>query len=160
MSPAGAKLESWMRHALTEAALAHAEGDVPIGCVIVHQPTGQIVGRGRNRRILDSDATAHAEIIAIRQAGDLLKSWRLLECVLIVTLEPCPMCAGAIINARIPELIYGCPDPKAGAVDTLFRLCQDKRLNHQVNVQAGVLADECAQLLRCFFKQQRLLGKK
>jgi tRNA(adenine34) deaminase len=153
-------LAFWMREAITEAKLAHLEGDVPIGCVIIHKPTGQIIGRGRNRRILDSDATAHAEIIAIRQAGTFLKSWRLIDCVLIVTLEPCPMCAGAIVNARIPDLIYGCPDPKAGAVDTLFQLCQDKRLNHQVNVQAGVLSEECAQLLRDFFKEQRTLGKK
>ena len=152
--------ESWMRQAITEAQLAHTAGDVPIGCVIVHKHTGRIIGRGRNRRELDSDATAHAEIVAIRQAGAELKSWRLVDCVLVVTLEPCPMCAGAIVNARIPELIYGCADPKAGAVHTLFQLCQDPRLNHRVEVIAGVLSDECAELLRDFFKQQRALGKK
>jgi tRNA(adenine34) deaminase len=150
----------WMREAITEAKLADADGDVPIGCVIVHQPTGKMVGRGRNRRELDRDPTAHAEIVAIREAGATVQSWRLIDCILIVTLEPCPMCAGAIVNARIPRLIYGCADPKAGAVNTLFQLCSDDRLNHRVEIQAGVLADECATLLTDFFRRQRLLGKK
>jgi tRNA(adenine34) deaminase len=152
--------DDWMREAIVEARAAHTAGDVPIGCVIVHKPTGQIIGRGRNRREVDCDPTAHAEVIAIREAGAFLKSWRLIHCVLVVTLEPCPMCAGAIVNARIPELIYGCTDPKAGAVHTLFTLCQDARLNHQVQTSAGVLAEDCAQLLKDFFKQQRALGKK
>jgi tRNA(adenine34) deaminase len=150
----------WMQEAIAEARLARDAGDVPIGCVIVHLPTNEIVGRGRNRRELDCDASAHAEIVAIRQAGAFLKSWRLIDCILVVTLEPCPMCAGAIVNARIPRLIYGCPDPKAGAVHTLFQLCEDPRLNHRVQTQAGVLANECAELLKDFFRQQRLLGKK
>lgn len=150
----------WMREAIAEARMAYAEGDVPIGCVIVHKPTGEIIGRGRNRRVIDADATAHAEIVAIRHAGIALKSWRLIDCILVVTLEPCPMCAGAIVNARIPELIYGCTDPKAGAVRTLFQLCDDKRLNHRVAVQTGVLGDECGRLLRDFFQEQRALGKK
>ncbi len=153
----------WMHQAIGEARLADDAddaGDVPIGCVIVHLPSGEIIGRGRNRRELDCDPTAHAEIIAIRQAGAALQSWRLIDCVLFVTLEPCPMCAGAIVNARIPQLVYGAPDPKAGAVDTLFRLCSDPRLNHRVETKAGVCAAECAELLRDFFRRQRQLGKK
>jgi tRNA(adenine34) deaminase len=149
-----------MRDAITEAGLARDAGDVPIGSVIVHLPTNQIIGRGRNRREVDSDATAHAEIIAIRQAGATLKSWRLVDCLLVVTLEPCPMCAGAIVNARIPQLVYGAADPKAGAVHTLFQLCEDPRLNHRVETHPGVLAEECAELLKDFFRQQRALGKK
>ena len=152
--------EQWMREAITEARSARAAGDVPIGCIIVHSPTRQIIGRGRNRREVDCDPTAHAEIVAIRHAGAALKSWRLIDCILIVTLEPCPMCAGAIVNARIPHLIYGCSDPKAGAVHTLYQLCADARLNHRVHTQAGVLADECSDLLTEFFRQQRAMGKK
>jgi tRNA(adenine34) deaminase len=151
---------NWMREAITEAGLARDAGDVPIGCVIVHLPTNQIIGRGRNRREVDCDASAHAEIVAIQHASTFLRSWRLVDCVLVVTLEPCPMCAGAMINARIPHLIYGCTDPKAGAVHTLFQLCDDPRLNHRVQSQPGILADECAELLRDFFRKQRLLGKK
>jgi tRNA(adenine34) deaminase len=149
-----------MREAITEARAAETAGDVPIGCVIVNQPTQQIIGRGRNRREVDCDPTAHAEVIAIRQAGEHLKSWRLINCILVVTLEPCPMCAGAIVNARLPHLIYGCTDPKAGAVQTLYQLCTDARLNHRVHTQPGILGDECAALLTDFFKQQRALGKK
>jgi tRNA(adenine34) deaminase len=137
-----------------------AADEVPIGCVIVHLPTAQIIGRGFNQRERNHDPTAHAEILAMRQAGQHLKHWRLLDCALIVTLEPCPMCAGAIVNSRIPKLIYGCDDPKAGAVRTLYQLCEDPRLNHRVEVTAGVLADQCAQLLRDFFARQRELGKK
>ncbi len=152
--------QNWMREALAEAQNARAIDEVPIGCVIVHDPTGTIVGRGFNRRITDHDPTAHAEIIAMRQAGQSIGHWRLLDCTLYVTLEPCPMCAGAVINARIPRLVYGCADPKAGAVRTLFQLCEDARLNHRVQVSEGVLADECSQSLREFFKAQRALGKK
>ena len=149
-----------MRHALAEAEAAMRAGEVPIGAIVVHEPTGRIIGRGHNRREADADPTAHAEIVALRQAARELGHWRLLDCALIVTLEPCPMCAGAIVNARMPRLIYGCPDPKAGAVRTLYRLCEDERLNHRVLVQDGVLADECATILREFFRQQRALGKK
>jgi tRNA(adenine34) deaminase len=152
--------QTWMQHAIEEALAAQAAGDVPIGCVIVHDPTQQIIGRGRNRREIDSDPTAHAEIIAIRQAGAALKSWRLLDCTLVVTLEPCPMCAGAIINARIPRLIYGCPDPKAGAIHSLFQLCTDPRLNHRVQTHPNVLPAPCAGLLTQFFQHQRAQGKK
>jgi tRNA(adenine34) deaminase len=151
---------SWMREAIAEAALARDAGDVPIGCVIVHLPSNQIIGRGRNRREVDCDATAHAEIIAIRGASATLRSWRLIDCMLVVTLEPCPMCAGAIVNARIPQLVYGAADPKAGAIHTLYQLCEDPRLNHRVETRAGLLADECAELLKDFFRQQRALGKK
>src|SRR5262245_29057315 len=108
--------ETWMREAIAEAQKARAIDEVPIGCVIVHEPTGRVVGRGCNRRETDHDATAHAEILAIRDASRELQQWRLIDCILVVTLEPCPMCAGAIVNARIPKLIYGCEDPKAGAV--------------------------------------------
>ncbi|HEY7118809.1 MAG TPA: nucleoside deaminase, partial [Tepidisphaeraceae bacterium] len=104
--------------------------------------------------------TAHAEILAIRQAARSLGDWRLEDTILAVTLEPCPMCAGAIVNARVPHLVYGCPDPKAGAVQTLYQLCTDPRLNHRVQVEAGVLADQCASLLTSFFAAKRAMGKK
>lgn len=149
-----------MRAALDLARQAESIGEVPIGCIIVHDPTERIVGQGYNRRQTDQDPTAHAEIMALRQAGRALGDWRLLACTLYVTLEPCPMCAGAIINARLPRLVYGCDDPKAGAVRTLFELCEDPRLNHRVEVQRGVLADECARLLQEFFRLQRSAGKK
>ena len=152
--------EIWMREAIVEAQAAMAADEVPIGAVVVHEPSGRVIGRGHNRRERDADPTAHAEIVAMRQAARELGHWRLLDCVLVVTLEPCPMCAGAAVNARIPRLIYGCPDPKAGAVRTLFQLCEDPRLNHRVAVEEGVLADECAELLRSFFRAQRALGKK
>ena len=151
---------AWMSQALELARVAAASGEVPIGCVIVHEPTGSVVGRGANRRITDHDPTGHAEILAMREAGQTLGHWRLLECTLYVTLEPCPMCAGAIVNARVPRLVYGCDDPKAGAVRTLYRLCEDDRLNHRVDVRAGVMAEECAEVLRAFFRTQRAAGKK
>jgi tRNA(adenine34) deaminase len=149
-----------MQLALEQARLAAVAGEVPIGCVIYHEPTAQIIARAHNRRILDSDPTAHAEILAIRQAAAVMKDWRLIDTTLIVTLEPCPMCAGAIVNARIPRLIFGCTDPKAGAVRTLYQLCEDQRLNHRVEVETALLAEECATLLQDFFKAQRALGKK
>jgi tRNA(adenine34) deaminase len=152
--------DDWMREAIAEARGALRMDEVPIGCVIVHEPSGRVVGRGHNLRETAHDATAHAEIIAIRQACEAVASWRLMDCTLVVTLEPCPMCAGAIVNARIPRLVYGCDDPKAGAVRTLYQLCEDARLNHRVEVIPGVLADECAELLRSFFRAQRALGKK
>jgi tRNA(adenine34) deaminase len=149
-----------MHFAIEQAKLALSAGEVPIGCVIVHLPTNQIVGRGFNRREAEHDPTAHAEIRAMREAGKSLGHWRLLDCALVVTLEPCPMCAGAIVNARVPRLIYGCDDPKAGAVRTLFTLCEDERLNHRVSVEPGVMAAECADLLKEFFRLQRAMGKK
>ncbi|MEO6434853.1 MAG: tRNA adenosine(34) deaminase TadA [Tepidisphaeraceae bacterium] len=152
--------EMWMREAIAEAEIAMRAGEVPIGAVVIHEPTGKIIGRGHNRRERDHDPTAHAEIVALRQAARELGRWRLLDCVMAVTLEPCPMCAGALVNARLPRLIYGCPDPKAGAVRTLYRLCEDERLNHRLIIEEGVLADKCAELLQGFFRAQRALGKK
>jgi len=148
-----------MVEALRLARHAASEGEVPIGCVIVHEPTGRVVGRGYNRRETDDDPTGHAEIVAIREAGRALGSWRLSDCVLVVTLEPCPMCAGAIVNARLKRLVYGCDDPKAGAVRTLYTLCEDVRLNHRVQVTTGVRAEESAQLLKDFFKERRARPK-
>ena len=149
-----------MAEAVALARQAMDLGEVPIGCVVVHGPAGDIIGRGFNRREADHDPTAHAEILAMRDAGRTLGHWRLVDCTLVVTLEPCPMCAGAIVNARVPRLVYGCDDPKAGAVRTLYQVCTDGRLNHRVDVTAGVLAEECAELLRSFFRRQRALGKK
>ena len=149
-----------MRLAIEQARLALQSDEVPIGCVIRHDPTDRIIGQGFNRRETDHDPTAHAEIIAMRQASRELGHWRLIDCTMAVTLEPCPMCAGAIVNARLPRLIYGCGDPKAGAVRTLYRICDDERLNHRVQIAEGILADECAQLLQEFFRKQRAVGKK
>jgi tRNA(adenine34) deaminase len=149
-----------MRGALELAREAAAAGEVPIGCVVVDDLTGSVIGRGANRRETDHDPTAHAEILALREAARARKHWRLTECTLYVTLEPCPMCAGAIVNARVPRLVYGCEDPKAGAVRTLFSICDDARLNHRVTTCGGVLAEECARVLQKFFRAQRALGKK
>jgi tRNA(adenine34) deaminase len=152
--------ESFMRLAIAEAKLAMADDEVPVGCVVVDDATGAIIGRGHNRRETHSDPTAHAEIIALRQAAAARGHWRLDGCTLFVTLEPCPMCAGALVNGRINRLVYGCTDPKAGAAGTLFQICDDPRLNHRVKIVSGILADECAELLREFFRKQRALGKK
>lgn len=148
----------WMRYALQQAEQAFEEEEVPVGAVIVHE--GRIIGEGRNQREVLRDPTAHAEMLAITQAAETLKSWRLLDCTLYVTLEPCPMCAGAIVQARIPRVIYGTTDPKAGACDTLYRITCDERLNHQAYVAGGVMAQECSQLLKDFFAAQRAQGKK
>lgn len=149
-----------MNLALEEARQAMAEDEVPIGCVMAHEPTGRILARAHNRRHNDRDPTAHAEILALRQAAAALVDWRLNDCILAVTLEPCAMCAGAMVNARLGRLIYGCDDPKAGAVRTLYKICDDGRLNHRVQIEPGILADECAVLLQTFFQRQRALGKK
>jgi tRNA(adenine34) deaminase len=153
-------LEQAMRAAIEQARMAEAIGEVPIGAVVIHDPTDRVVGTGYNRRIIDRDPTAHAEILALREAGKTIGEWRLIDCTLAVTLEPCPMCAGAIVNARVPRLVYGCDDPKAGAVRSLFQLCDDARLNHRVTITSGVLAAECSAILTEFFKTQRALGKK
>jgi tRNA(adenine34) deaminase len=152
--------EHLMQLAIEQARAAAQRDEVPIGCVIHHTPTDRIIGRGSNLRETNSDPTAHAEILAIQEAAKALGDWRLLDCTLAVTLEPCPMCAGAIVNARVPRLIYGCADPKAGAVRTLYQICDDKRLNHRLQISQGVLANECAALLQDFFKKQRAMGKK
>jgi tRNA(adenine34) deaminase len=151
--------ERFMTLALDEARAAEAGGDVPIGCVIV-AGDGRVIGRGRNRREADCDPTAHAEIMALREAAKAAGKWRLEECTVYVTLEPCPMCAGAMVNARIRRVVYGCADPKAGAVRTLYSICEDARLNHRTAVTAGVLEAECAGLLRAFFEKRREMGKK
>lgn len=148
----------WMRHAIDRAVQAFEEHEVPIGAVIVHQD--RIVGEGWNQREQLNDPTAHAEMIAITQAAASLGSWRLLDCTLYVTLEPCPMCAGAIVQARIPTVIYGTADPKAGACHSLYQITEDDRLNHRCTVLGGVLREDCRRLLQEFFAQQRALGKK
>ena len=148
----------WMRLALEQADQASALGDVPIGAVVVRND--KVIAQAHNRRIIDNDPTAHAEMLAIRSASRALGDWRLTGCTLVVTLEPCCMCAGAIVLARIPLLVYGATDPKAGAVDTLYNICTDSRLNHQLTVTSGVLVDQCSRRLSDFFAAQRALGKK
>lgn len=150
--------EHYMRIAMQLARETEEAGEVPVGCVIVHQ--GRIIAAAANQREMLRDPTAHAEMLAITQAAEALNDWRLSECSLYATLEPCPMCAGAIINARVPQVIYGAADPKAGAAGTLFNLLTDPRLNHRCQVFPGVLAEECGQLLSDFFRRQRALGKK
>ena len=145
--------EKFMQLALREAADAFERDEVPVGAVIVHN--GQIIGRAHNQREMLNDPTAHAEIIAITQAAAALESWRLEETTLYVTLEPCPMCAGAIVQARIPRVVFGTTDPKAGACGTLYDIVRDERLNHQVELVGGVMADDCAAILREFFKNKR-----
>lgn len=147
------KQEEFMQAALAEAKKAQALGEVPIGCVIVHQ--GQIIGRGHNLRETTQQAEKHAEMIAIAQANQVLDSWRLPEAELYVTLEPCPMCSGAIINSRIAKVYYGAADEKAGTAGTLMNLLTDPRFNHQVKVQKGLLQAECAQILSDFFANLR-----
>lgn len=142
-----------MQAALAEAKKAQALGEVPIGCVIVHQ--GQIIGRGHNLRETTQQAEKHAEMIAIAQANQVLDSWRLPEAELYVTLEPCPMCSGAIINSRIAKVYYGAADEKAGTAGTVMNLLTDPRFNHQVKVQKGLLQAECAQILSDFFANLR-----
>lgn len=148
-----------MEIALAEAELAYEEEEVPIGAVVVHLEEG-VIGRGHNLREELQDPTAHAEMIAITQASRYLTSWRLEQCAIYATLEPCPMCAGAIVQARIPLVFYGCTDPKAGACSTLYRITNDQRLNHRCGVLGGILADRCAGLLRQFFLDRRAEGKK
>jgi tRNA(adenine34) deaminase len=150
--------EHFMRLALQEAEQALAEDEVPIGAVIVHQE--RVIASAHNQREQLRDPTAHAEMIAITQAAASLGSWRLEGTVLYVTLEPCPMCAGAILQARIPVVVYGATDAKAGAVDSLYHLLNDARLNHRAQVIPYVLADQCGELLSRFFQEQRRLGKK
>ncbi|NOS99976.1 MAG: tRNA adenosine(34) deaminase TadA [Phycisphaerales bacterium] len=150
--------ERFMRAALDEAGAALDAGDVPVGAVVVYR--NAIIGRGHNQRELLNDPTAHAEMPALTAAAGHLRSWRLVDCTLYVTLEPCVMCAGAVVNARLARLVYGAADPKAGACGSLFDITRDLRLNHQVPVTAGVLADDCARLLQAFFQDQRRRGKK
>ena len=151
--------EAFMELAIAEARKAQDLGEVPVGAVVVCD--GEVVARGFNRRETWQDPTAHAELIAMRRAAEKLGSWRLVDCTVYVTLEPCPMCAGTIVNARIPRVVYGARDPKAGAVRTLYALLEDPRLNHRVEVRELCLADECGQLLTDFFahiRRQRAQG--
>jgi tRNA(adenine34) deaminase len=150
--------DHFMQIALEEAQQALRENEVPIGAAIVCE--GRVIARAHNQREQLHDPTAHAEMIAITQAAEARQSWRLDGCTLYATLEPCPMCAGAMILARIPILVYGASDPKAGAVHTLFRLLDDPRLNHRAEVVAGVMAEPCARILSQFFQEQRRQGKK
>ncbi len=143
----------FMKQALAEAAQAADLGEVPIGALVVVD--GQVIGRGHNLRENDGDPTAHAEIIAIRAAAAVQKHWRLATATLYTTLEPCPMCAGALVQARVKRLVYGATDPKAGAVGSLMNIVQDSRLNHRLEVTAGVLAEECGQILKDFFQKRR-----
>ncbi len=151
--------ESWMREALVEADRAASRGEVPVGCVLV-DASGARVASGHNLRETDADPTAHAEIVAVRAAARALGSWRLEGHTLYVTLEPCVMCAGALVNARIARVVWGCDDPKAGACTTLFTIGQDTRLNHRFAVTRGVLEVDCADRLKRFFAALRAQGKK
>ena len=143
-----------MREALTEARAALATDDVPVGAVVLDRH-GEVIGRGRNRREADHDPTAHAEVLAIREAAEARGNWRLEGCTLVVTLEPCTMCAGAVGLARLDRLVFGAFDAKAGAVGSLWDVLRDRRLNHRPEVVAGVLADECGRLLLDFFAARR-----
>jgi tRNA(adenine34) deaminase len=142
-----------MALALTEAAEALNHGDVPVGAVVI--VNGRVVAARHNERELTGDPTAHAEVLALREAADALHDWRLVDATLVVTLEPCPMCAGAAVAARVKRLVFGAPDPKAGACGSLYNLCADPRLNHEVEVTAGVQRERVADLLSTFFASQR-----
>ena len=145
--------ERFMRLALAEAQRALEIGDVPVGAVIVRD--GEVIASACNEREVTNDPTAHAEMIALRAASKVTGNWRLERTTLFVTLEPCPMCAGAIVHARVPRLVYGPQDPRAGAAYSLYNIVQDPRLNHQVEMTSGVLEEECATLLRSFFEEKR-----
>jgi tRNA(adenine34) deaminase len=155
--PTSVSDEFWMEEALRAAQRALETGEVPVGAVVVH--AGEIVGRAWNRNITDSDPTAHAEIIALRQAGTNLGNHRLGDCELFATVEPCAMCAGALVHARIKRLVYGADDPKAGAVDSVMEVLNHPQLNHRMDVRGGVLAGRCAELLQSFFRGRRAEGR-
>jgi tRNA(adenine34) deaminase len=150
--------QKFMRQALTLAEQAMQQDEVPVGALVTHD--NRVIGSGWNQRESLQDPTAHAEMIAITQAAASAESWRLNDCTLYVTLEPCPMCAGAILQARFARVVYGAADPKAGAVDSLFRLLNDPRLNHRCQVTSGVLAEQCGAILSHFFQLKRQQGKK
>lgn len=146
--------DAYMREALAEAEKAYSKGEVPIGAVIVQGE--EVIARGHNLRETNADPTAHAEIVAMREAAKVLGGWRLSNCRIYVTIEPCPMCAGACVNARIDEVIYGAPDIRAGACHSIYSIPQDARLNHRCVVTAGVLEDECVGIMRRFFRERRM----
>ena len=150
--------EKYMKEALKQAKKAYALGEVPIGCVIVHE--GKIIGRGYNRRNTDKNTLAHAEITAINKASKVIGDWRLEECTLYVTLEPCQMCAGAIVQARIPEVVMGCMNPKAGCAGSILNILEMPQFNHQVKVTRGTLEEECSQMLKTFFEELRIRNKQ
>lgn len=149
--------EKYMKEALKQAKKAYALGEVPIGCVIVHE--GKIIGRGYNRRNTDKNTLSHAEITAIRKASKIIGDWRLEECTLYVTLEPCQMCAGAIVQARIPEVVMGCMNPKAGCAGSILNILEMPQFNHQVTVSRGILEEECSEMLKNFFTELRERNK-
>lgn len=150
--------EKYMKEALKQAKKAYALGEVPIGCVIVHE--GKIIGRGYNRRNTDKNTLAHAEITAINKASKVIGDWRLEECTLYVTLEPCQMCAGAIVQARIPEVVMGCMNPKVGCAGSILNILEMPQFNHQVKVTRGILEAECSQMLKTFFEELRIRNKQ
>jgi tRNA(adenine34) deaminase len=150
-----ADVDAWMDAALAEARRAIEHDDVPVGAVVVHRPTGEVVARAHNERELRADPTAHAELLALRAACEANGSWRLDAHALVVTLEPCPMCAGAVWAARVPLLVYGAADPKAGAAGSLYNFAADPRLNHTTEIVAGVRAGECGAVLSEFFAERR-----
>src|SRR2546421_11767027 len=150
--------EEFMRSALEEAAIAEEHGEVPVGAVLVHN--GKIIARAHNRNLLDTDPSGHAEMVVMRAAAKKLKNHRLNDCELFVTMEPCTMCAGAIVHARITRLVYGASDPKAGAVASVLQVLNHPKLNHQTEVVSGVLAEECGEMVRGFFKKKRAERKK
>lgn len=150
--------DKYMREALRQAQKAYQLGEVPIGCVIVHD--GKIIGRGYNRRNTDKNTLAHAEITAINKASKKIGDWRLEECTLYVTLEPCQMCAGAIVQARIPEVVMGCMNPKAGCAGSVLNILEMPAFNHQVHVTKGILEQECSDLLKKFFAELRIRNKR
>jgi tRNA(Arg) A34 adenosine deaminase TadA len=145
-----------MEQALAEARAALAEDEVPVGCVVVSQ--GEVVARAHNRKEALADPTAHAEMLALREAARVLGRWRLTGCTVFVTLEPCPMCVGGMLSARVDRLVFGCADPKAGAAVSLFRLADDRRLNHRMAVEGGLRSEEAADLLKGFFARRRRGG--
>ncbi|MHC4644476.1 MAG: tRNA adenosine(34) deaminase TadA [Planctomycetota bacterium] len=150
--------EHFMKVAMEQARIAEENGDVPIGAVIVYEE--QIIGKAYNQREQLQDPTAHAEIVALTQAAEFVGSWRLEGCTMYVTLEPCCMCAGALVLARMDRLVYGCDDPKAGACKSLYNIVQDERLNHRLEVEAGMLSAECTELLQRFFRKRREQNSK
>lgn len=145
--------EKFMKQAIKQAKKAYAIGEVPIGCVIVHD--GKIIGRGYNRRTIDKNTLAHAELMAIRKAGKKMNDWRLEGCTMYVTLEPCQMCSGAIVQSRMTRVVVGCMNPKAGCAGSILNLLQMEEFNHQVELEIGVLEEECSQMMKAFFKELR-----
>ena len=148
--------QKYMKQALRQAKKAYENGDVPIGCIIVYD--GKVIARGYNRRNKDKQSLAHAEMMAIKKASKVMGDWRLEDCTMYITLEPCQMCAGAIVQARIPEVVIGCMNPKAGCAGSIINLLDMKAFNHQVNVTRGILETECSEMLKNFFRELRVNG--